>query len=158
MSAITVTLPYPISANRYWRTRVFTPRKGPQIVQTYVSPEAKKFKTEVQWLLKAAGIRKPLVGRVALWYVLYPNRPQDYRTRMRKLGESWDDSVMCIDLDNAQKVLLDALKGLAFEDDIWVREIYARRAEPDEGGARLVVKIQSIAPVETQTGLELEKS
>lgn len=155
MSEITVTLPYPISANRYWRTRVIKPKAGAPIVQTYVSAEAKQYKEQVGWLLKSAGIRKPIAGRVSLWYVLYPNRPQDYRTRMRKLGDAWHDTVQCIDLDNAQKVLLDSLKGIAFDDDVWVREIYARRAEPDDEGARLVVKIQSLALPEEQGALEL---
>jgi crossover junction endodeoxyribonuclease RusA len=157
MNAITVTLPYPPSANRYWRTRVITPRGKPAIVSTYVSAEAKEFKEHVGWLLKAAGVRKPIAGRVSLWYVLYPNRPKDYQTRMRKQGAAWEDSVMCIDLDNAQKVLLDALKGLAFEDDVWVREIYARRAEPD-GEGRLIVTIKPIAINAAQTALDLGRS
>ena len=119
---ITVTLPYPISANRYWRSRVIKPRSGPEIVSTYVSTEAKAYKQEVGWLLRAAGVRQPIAGRVAVAYTLYPHRPQDWKTRQRKLGAMWDDSVQCIDLDNAQKVLLDALKGLAFDDDAWVRK------------------------------------
>jgi crossover junction endodeoxyribonuclease RusA len=146
---ITVTLPYPVSANRYWRTRVVK-----NIAMTYVSSEAKAYKEQVGWLLRAAGVREPLQGRIAIAYTLYPNRPQDYRTRQRKLGDSWHDTVQCIDLDNAQKVLLDALKGIAFEDDAWVRRITAERAEPD-GEARLVVKISQIATPQPQVGLDL---
>lgn len=152
---ITVTLPYPISANRYWRSRVIKPRSGPEIVSTYVSAEAKAYKQEVGWLLRAAGVRQPIAGRVAVAYTLYPHRPQDWKTRQRKLGATWDDSVQCIDLDNAQKVLLDALKGLAFEDDAWVRRITAERAEPD-GEARVVVTITPIVVAQPQVGLFAE--
>ncbi|WP_175770551.1 RusA family crossover junction endodeoxyribonuclease [Burkholderia anthina] len=152
--ALTVRLPYPISANRYWRSRVIKPKAGPAIVSTYVSTEAKAFKEEVGWLLRAAGVHQPIEGRVAIAYTLYPHRPQDWQTRQRKLGATWDDTVQCIDLDNAQKVLLDALKGLAFEDDAWVRRITAERAEPD-GEARVVVTITPIVVEQPQSALEL---
>lgn len=143
---IIVTLPYPPSANRYWRTRVIKPKAGPAIVSTYVSPEAKAYKQEVGWLLRGAGVRAPLAGRIAVAYTLYPHRPLDWQARQRKLGDAWQDTVQCIDLDNAQKVLLDALKGIAFEDDAWVRRIAAERAEPD-GEARIIV---TIAPISTE--------
>lgn len=149
---ITVALPYPISANRYWRTRVIKPKAGPAIVSTYVSPEAKAYKEQVGWLLRAAGVRKPVEGRVAIAYTLYPHRPQDWQARQRKLGAAWDDTVQCLDLDNAQKVLLDSLKGIAFEDDAWVRRIEARRAEPD-GEARIVVTITAINTEQPQAAL-----
>ncbi|RST54117.1 RusA family crossover junction endodeoxyribonuclease [Variovorax sp. DXTD-1] len=137
---ITLTLPYPISANRYWRTAV----RG-TFVSTYVSKEAQDFKEQVGWLCKAAGIRAPLVGRVAIEVQLYPNRPQDFKTRMRKLGAAWDDTVQCLDIDNANKVLLDSLKGIAIEDDKWVRRLSSERMEPDEHGARVVVRIEQLA-------------
>lgn len=142
---ITLVLPYPVSANRYWRSRVV---KG--ISMTYVSTEAKDYKREVAWLAKAAGIRSPLAGRVAVSYVLYPKRPLDWLKRAAKDPHGWDDTVQCLDLDNCQKVLLDALKGVVFDDDKWVRRIDAERAEPD-GDARLVVTIRPINS--TQVGL-----
>jgi len=145
---ITLVLPYPPSANRYWRHRAM-PRGG---IQTYVSKDGKQFRESVHWLLRGAGVRKPLQGRIGIAYTLYPNRPQDYRTRMRKLGEAWQDTVQCIDLDNAQKALLDALKGVAFEDDAWVRQIQAVRAEPD-GEARIEVSIWKIAAPAPQADL-----
>jgi crossover junction endodeoxyribonuclease RusA len=151
-SPITVTLPWPVSANVYWRTRVV---KG--IAMTYVSAEAKAFKSEVQWLLKAAGCIRPLGGRVAIGMVLYPHRPQDWQKRQRKLGAAWDDGVRSIDLDNAIKVTLDAMKGIAFDDDIWVRRITAERAEPD-GEARLVVTITRIDTPEPQASLALPET
>jgi crossover junction endodeoxyribonuclease RusA len=146
---LTVTLPWPVSANVYWRTRVV---KG--VAMTYVSAEAKAFKQHVGWLLKAAGCVQPIEGRVAVALTLYPHRPQDWQKRQRKLGESWDDGVRSIDLDNAIKVTLDAMKGVAFVDDVWVRRITAERAEPD-GEARLVVTISAIAMPQPQTALAL---
>lgn len=136
---IRLTLPYPISANRYWRTSV----RG-SFVSTYVSKEAKDYKEQVGWLCKAAGIRAPLPGRVAISVQLYPNRPQDFKTRMRKHGPTWDDTVQCLDIDNANKVLLDALKDVAIEDDKWVRRLSSERMEPDEHGARVVVCIEPL--------------
>lgn len=134
---ITLTLPYPISANRYWRT--YMP-KGFKAPVTTLSSEAKAYKAQVLHLVRVAGITRPITGRVAVSYVLYPNRPLDYKRRMSKDPLNWDDTVQCIDLDNAQKVLLDSLKGIAMEDDKWVRRITAERAEPD-GEGRLVVTI-----------------
>lgn len=147
---ITVTLPAPISANRYWRTRV---AKG--IVMTYISPEAKAFKADVAYILRDAGVRKPIEGRVSVNITLYPHRPLDWQKRQQKLGDAWDDSVRSIDLDNAIKVTLDALKGLAFEDDVWVREIWARRAEPDSMGARVMVNVYPCNANVNQTMLDL---
>lgn len=144
---ITATLPWPVSANVYWRTRVV---KG--VAMTYVSAEAKAFKEQVGWLLRAAGCTHPIEGRVAVSLTLYPHRPLDWEKRMRKFGAAWDDSVRSIDLDNAIKVTLDALKGIAFEDDAWVRRIEAKRAEPD-GEARVVVTITPIVTAQPQTAL-----
>lgn len=149
MTAITLTLPYPVSANRYWRT--YMPR-GFKAPVTTLSAEAKAYKQEVGWLARAAGIHAPIIGRVAVSYTLYPNRPQDWQKRMRRDGARWDDTVQCIDLDNAQKVLMDALKGIVFEDDRWVRRITAERAEPD-GEARLVVTVSALEAEIVQAGL-----
>lgn len=138
---ITITLPYPLSANRYWQS--FVPRGATRAI-VHLSTEAKAYRREVGKLTTLAGIRKPIAGRVAITVQLYPHRPQDWQTRMRKLGPAWDDSVQCIDVDNANKVLLDALKGIAFDDDAWVRRLVAERMEPDALGARVVVKIEPL--------------
>jgi len=157
MTSITLTLPYPISANAYWRTRVIKPKSGgAALAMTYVSEDAKVYKQQVGWALKAAGIRKPIIGRVHISIVLYPHRPLDWQKRQRTLGATWDDTVQCIDLDNANKVLLDAMKDIAFEDDKWVRKIVAERAEPDEKGSRVVVTITPLAVVQPQESLFAE--
>lgn len=148
MSSIIMTLPYPISANRYWRTRV-----AGKLAITYVSAEAKAYKEDVAWRVKMAGIKAPIAGRVAIGVQLYPNRPQDWEKRMRRDPLTWDDTVQCIDVDNANKVLLDSLKGVAIDDDKWVRRIIAERMEPDAAGARVVVTITPLVVAVVQPEL-----
>lgn len=139
---IELTLPFPPSANVYWRTAV----RGGHAV-TYVSAAAKDFKEQVGWICRAAGLRTPIEGRVRISVALYPARPQDWARRVKKLGLTWDDSVRCIDLDNANKVLLDSLKGVAIVDDGWpVRSLHCERMEPDEHGARVVLRIVEVHP------------
>lgn len=91
------TLPYPPSANNYWRTT----RNG----RTYVTHEARDYKATVAHVLAGS---KPLVDDVSVRINLY---------RPAKRG----------DLDNCLKVLLDALKGFAFVDDKQVTHLEARR-------------------------------
>lgn len=147
---IHLILPPPVSANVYWRTRVI---KG--VAMTYVSKEAKEYKAAVATTCREAGIASPIIGRVGVGLVLYPHRPQDWQRRQRNLGASWDDSVRSIDLDNAIKVTLDSLKGIAFVDDVWVRRIMAERAEPD-GRARLEISLYAIDMQQPQSAFELE--
>ena len=106
-----ITLPYPPSANRYWR--VFRGR-------AVKSAEARKYQLHVGLLAKRAGVR-PVSGEVAVALELY--RPQ-------RSG----------DLDNFIKVSLDALKGYAYDDDKQVVEIVARRHD-DKKNPRLVVEV-----------------
>ncbi len=136
---IALTLPIPPSANRYWRT--FTPR-GHKRALVVVSDEARAYKADVATLAMVGGVR-PLPGRIALTVRLYPSRPMDWQRRATKDPYAWDDTVRCIDLDNALKVLVDALKGIAYGDDSWVRSIRAERCEPDEQGGRVEVEVSS---------------
>lgn len=146
---VTLSLPYPISANRYWRT--YMP-KGFKAPVTTLSAEAKAYKHGVATIAHAAGIRAPIIGRVSVNFALYPNRPQDWAKRAEKNPDSWDDDVQCIDLDNAQKVVMDSLKNILFQDDRWVRHIEAHRMEPD-GKARLVVTVRDIITQRAQPAL-----
>lgn len=146
--SITLVLPPAVSANVYWRTRVV---KG--VAMTYISKEAKDFRTEVAGRVMLAGVIRPILGRVRVEIWMYPHRPQDWAKRQRVLGPAWDDGVRSIDLDNAIKVTLDALKGLAFEDDVWVRQISAQRMEPDDKPARVLVRITPIETPQPQAAL-----
>jgi crossover junction endodeoxyribonuclease RusA len=129
-----------VSANRYWR-----PVRIGQHITIVPTKEAKAYRVDVA---RSAPPRAPRAAH-------RPHRDRrapvprtgrkDFASRMRKQGPAWDDSVQCIDLDNANKVLLDALKGIAFEDDRWVRRLQAERMEPDEKGARVVVFVRKLA-------------
>lgn len=138
---IRLVLPYPVSANRYWRS--FVPR-GQKRAVTVVSDEAKAYRIEVAKIAKAAGLRIPLDGRVELTLRLYPQRPQDWAKRAQRDPDTWDDDVRCIDLGNCEKVLEDALNGIAWVDDSQIRETHKFRCEPDEHGARVEVTIEPI--------------
>lgn len=138
--SVRLVLPPTISANLYWRS--FVPRGGKRAI-VCVSDDAKAYKRDVHKLALAAGVR-PISGRVALTVRMYPARPLDWARRAAKSPDAWDDTVRSIDLDNCLKVLLDALKNVAFDDDAWVRKIDAERMKPDEHGARVVVTISPI--------------
>lgn len=142
---IRLTVPYPPSANRYWRTTVIGRR-----VQTYVSAEGKAYREDVAWRARVLGVQ-PIAGRVALTVRLYPHRPQDWKRRQRKDPETWDDTVQCIDLGNCEKVLSDALNGVAWIDDKQHRRIVLERMEPDDQGARLEVEVDAV-PVLARQG------
>jgi crossover junction endodeoxyribonuclease RusA len=120
---IRLELAYPVSANRYWRTVM---PKGHSRPMTMVSPEAKAYKAECGWKAKAAGVRSPILDTVELRIQLVP-----------KNG-------ICMDLDNALKVVIDALKGIVYQDDSQVRKITAERTSPNGVGG-LVVEIESFA-------------
>lgn len=109
----TVKLPYPISANRYWR------RSGHFL---HVSAEAKKYKRDAHLLAIAAKIR-PIDGAVFMSVRVSP--------RLTKKGA---ESKVLLDLDNCLKVLIDCLIGIAYADDKQVRKIVAEYVEPIEGG------------------------
>ena len=147
---IRLTLPYPLSANRYWKAVTIPGR-----TMMVPSKEAKAYRADVATLCAAAGIRAPLAGRITVAIQLYPARPQDWAKRARRDPETWDDDVRCIDLDNANKVLLDALKGIAFDDDRWVRRLSSERMEPD-GEARVVITIEQLRIERAQADLIAE--
>lgn len=138
--SVRLVLPYPVSANRYWRS--FVPRGASRAI-TCVSDEAKAYKRDVLKLALTAGVT-PIRGRVRVVIELYPHRPLDWSKRARKDPDGWADSVQCLDLDNARKVLNDALKNIAFEDDKWIKQDAGSICEPDEHGARVVVTITPI--------------
>lgn len=116
-------LPYPISTNRYWRT--FRGR-------TIRSAEAVRYKDCVTALASesmSSMYRVPVEVRM----ILHPERPQDWAKRAKK-DANWALSVRRIDIDNAQKVALDALQGVMYENDKQVTTLTISLGEPIEGG------------------------
>jgi len=151
---VTLVLPYPISENRYWATRVIKLKKtGKWASMTYVTPEADAYRQQVALLALQAGVRKPIVGRTLITLDLYPHRPLDWAKRTRKDPDGWADTVQCIDLGNSEKVLCDALNAIAWLDDKQLWDIHKRKHEPDEHGARVVVTISPIVREPIAMGL-----
>lgn len=140
---VILVLPYPLSANRYWRKFPIGGKKGGREIIVR-SDEAKDYIGIVQRSALRAGIRTPFDGRVSVDIALYPARPADWARRARRDPLTWDNDVRCIDLDNARKVLYDALKGVVFGDDKWVWHDSGRRMEPD-GEARVIVTVRPLA-------------
>lgn len=97
-----LTLPYPPSANDYWRTAVITPPGEHPRAVTYVSEDAKAYKREV---LRRNCQLEPLRGPVRFTATVY---------RPRKVG----------DLLNRDKVLCDALEGIAYQNDKQIIEAH----------------------------------
>lgn len=104
-------LPYPPSANRYWRNY-----RGRMVK----SDEARKYQTGAGWCARAAGAQL-IDGDVALELRLF--RPQ-------RRG----------DLDNRIKAVLDALNGVLYKDDKQVVELHAFLAD-DKHNPRVEVTI-----------------
>lgn len=124
---IRLVLPYPVSANRYWRSVVPRNSKRALVIR---SDEAKSYTTQVAWLAKAAGCRTPTARPIDLRVTLVP-----------KNG-------VVMDLDNCLKVTIDALKGIVYADDKQVRRILAEYADPDGRGA-VIVEIAEFVPAPT---------
>lgn len=89
-----------------------------------VSPEAEAYKTAAAWIAQQQGC-KPFAGPVMLDIKLVPKNGR------------------VMDLDNCLKVSIDALKGIAYEDDKQVRKIVAEYGEADGKGA-LIVEIKEL--------------
>lgn len=94
-----------------------------------VSAEAKAYKRQAK--LGAVRLNTNEVierGNVSVYIVLHPKRPK------RATGAP----VRCMDLDNAQKIALDALQGIAYANDRQITEINIRRGDPVDGGALVI--------------------
>ena len=137
---IVLELPYPLSTNRIWNPITIRGKKsGKARSLNVLTTEAKAYKARIANICAMAGVVK-IWGRIELEMWLYPQRPQDWEKRRREDNETWDDTVRCIDRDNAPKLVIDALKDIVFDDDKWIWDQSIRRMEPD-GAARLVVRI-----------------
>lgn len=111
----TVVLPYPPSTNRYWRKT----RNG----RIYKSSEAAAYQMNAKHVALGAGL-SPLSGRVAVTLRVF---------RPIRRG----------DLDNRIKIVLDALQGVAFDDDKQVYELHAY-LDDDKSNPRVVVTVDEI--------------
>ena len=113
----TLALPLCPSANRYWRTY-----RG----RAVKSPEARNYRAIVATLAQAA--------QVACIAAPFPVAVTITWQRRERRG----------DLDNRLKVLLDALQGVAYEDDKQVRELHAF-LEDGHSENRMLVTVKAAA-------------
>jgi crossover junction endodeoxyribonuclease RusA len=118
MQSVTLILPYPVSANRYWRS--YATEQG--TVRVVKTPEARVYQQKVFWLAKSQGIRK-IKGNVRIRMYLYGGR---------------------MDIDNAIKPTLDALQGAAYQNDRQVTSVSIERMADDGAGDRLEVEVDGI--------------
>lgn len=119
---IQLTLPYPVSTNRYWRSAAAKGR-----VRTYRSKEADEYRDAVKWLAKCEQI-KSHDGDYSLEFELHPRQNKD--------GSA---SGSVIDLDNALKVALDALEDVIYKNDNQVKQLSIRYGKPVIGGGLTVI-------------------
>ena len=120
---VRLKLPYPVSANRYWR---IWRNKAVR------SAEATAYKSVVRRIAQEAGVM-PSEGSVAVCLRLIPKANKDGSAN--KTG---------IDLDNALKVTLDALQGIAYHNDRQVRRIAAEYDSEPVAGGGLAVEIEGL--------------
>lgn len=114
-----IELPYPISANRYWR--IF---RGMAVK----SAEARDYKSAVHALAMDLGMDEPLSGAVHVEIAYHPKRPKKYT----------GGPVRSFDIDNTLKVAIDALNGIAWHDDKQITFLAIRKGEPVPDGALIV--------------------
>ncbi len=112
MKIITLILPYPPSANIYWRMA-----RGRMIL----SKQARAYRTSVASL---SATEPPFTGDVSVTMRFY---------RPAKRG----------DIDNFQKVAIDALRGIAYTDDKQIVELHAFRQD-DKHNPRVEIEIEEI--------------
>lgn len=127
---ISLLLPYPPTANKYWRSIISKGR-----VMVLVSSKAKHYKRAIAIIAKAR-VKTPLVGSLVITLKLY---------RPRKIG----------DLSNLIKVLEDALQGVCYEDDNQIVEIHAyRHDEKSHPRVELTIALAEVADSQPLLALE----
>ena len=166
-----IRLPYPISANRYWR-QVGGGGRGP--ARMIVSQEALTYKREVATAARLAGYGPAspagygpagsdqpagapaqqgwpaAAGQpVEVCIQLHPRTTKQTAAQIRR-GEPEQASAVRLDLDNCIKVTLDALNGVAWVDDNQVVRISAEVGPALKDGG-LTVWISRIAPGDTSS-------
>ena len=113
----TLHLPYPLSANRYWKS-AYIPRL--KRVQVYPSKEALNYKKAVRAIAYGTHLCSD-----PCWVTIV------FHPKLTKEGGAYKRR---LDLDNVLKVTLDALNGVAFVDDSLVHDIHISLGDPIEGG------------------------
>lgn len=138
-----LTLPYPISANRYWLS--FWAPKLRRVI-TGPTREAKSYKQEVGWRAKAAGFLEPTTRPIEIASIqLCPRQNKD--------GSA---SATVLDLGNCWKVVEDALQGVVYVNDRQIKRIRLMEYGPPVEGGALIVDIREFQAEPTPIELAAE--
>jgi crossover junction endodeoxyribonuclease RusA len=116
--AVSFTLPYPPSANHYWKTRIITPRGRKPFPQFYISPAGKQYRRDVEAaIVEQFGPLKPTAARLKVTILaIMPDR------RVR-------------DLSNILKATEDALTAaLVWQDDNQIDDLRVVRGRVEKPG------------------------
>lgn len=139
-----LSLPYPPSANRYWRN--FRGRMVP-------SRDAVEYRESVQQIASGSGI-EPVSGCVMVYFTLHPPLPKDWKKREKKDPENWIMSVRRVDLDNALKVVFDALQGICYNDDRQIIHLQANLGQPVQDGGLTAIVVPLATYIDTSRGVQ----
>ena len=116
-----LTLPYPPSGNSY--KRHYCTEDRTHKISAYLTDETKMFKEEAGWMAKMA-YKEPLQGPLVAVIRIY--RPH-----------------LKGDIDNLQKVLLDALQGIVYRNDSQLEETHVY-VKLDRLNPRVEVEIKEV--------------
>lgn len=118
----------PPSANNFQRSTIRMTKAGKPYPARYTTGAASAWKETFQNLAKLAGIRQPRWGKICI--VIYLMAEPDE-----------------LDVDNGNKLLLDALKHIAYYDDKQVYQLMiVRMGKPAEDSSHLVVEVSRYEP------------
>jgi Holliday junction resolvase RusA-like endonuclease len=92
---------------------------------TYLTPEGKALKEQYQWEAKAQWRGPQLEGDISVSVTFY------FATKRKR------------DLDNQNKLMLDALTGIAWEDDSQIAELLLRRGF-DSASPRIRIEVSQM--------------
>ena len=122
---IRLSLPWPISINAYWKSRILTRCGAPPIVSTYVTAAGVKFQKQVlAAVIEQLGQHSPLHGRLKV-------SMRFYQPSARKC-----------DISNYVKTTEDALtKARVWIDDEQIDEEHIYRMQIDRVNPRVEVDI-----------------
>jgi crossover junction endodeoxyribonuclease RusA len=143
-----LVLPYPVSANRYWRSFAVR-RKGQNHYSAIVavSDEALAYKSLVGWTARAAGLKEPSTKPVEIGSILLvPPATRERKDPRSGVMVEVKNGVV-INIDNALKVTFDALNGVAYVDDAQIKRIKGpiEYGEP-QGKGGLIIEIYEFIP------------
>lgn len=131
------------------KARMVTPRGGKPFVSIYTPTTGCEEWRKAVRKAAALAFQFPRPGSLEVEITVYAPRPQRLCRARDFEGVIRADTAIG-DVDNYAKAILDAMKGVAFEDDAQVTDLVARKRYTAKGaapGARVVVREVERVPV-----------